>query len=113
MVMRQFTVRAYVKAGHIVNVLAYVSNTWFTRLRINHLCTLFEQISIVTELKEDVKSLKAKFSKSLQNMEAESPNPPIPSTAGPDLDKIYSQLTQLSNSVQNHQKALIEKRESR
>ena len=42
-------------------------------------------------------------------MDTESPNLPIPSTAPPDLDKTYSQLSQLSNSVQNHQKALENK----
>ena len=95
---------------------AGLSNVWFSKLSSSNkpfvcvYCTLFEQISIITELKEDVKNLKIKLDESPQvnvpsDMDIVNANP-SPAPAPPDLDKIYTQLNQLSDSVQNQQKFL-------
>ena len=101
---------------------AGLSNTWFTKLSTTNkpficiYCMLFEQISTIQELKEDIKSLKINYTepshntgtKPPENMEAESPAP-SPTTLSADLEKINSQLNQLTNSVLNHQKLLENK----
>ena len=77
---------------------------------------LFEQISTIEELKEDIKGLKNKYSNSSCNITTDSPENmvtesscPPPSAPTPDLEKIHTQLSQLTSSVNNHQKFLENK----